>query len=205
MLSRVNSALEPQFTQLDSIACRGLDTIEAYQENVISTWNTYFTAENLRSLQFCLDWLNYATSHIDRQIHLLRHTMSQMLHTSESQALIPLLALVQNVKREVVETVRKVVDVISKYAGSGLPLHAKNLIRGFILSLPGRWATVSSSIETSSNGSHTEATRVLTLAEESNRVLKNTKDVVDKSVRMAEQFVGKDQEPQSQGPSNTFK
>lgn len=50
-----------------------------------------------------------------------------------------LLHLANAVKREVVETLRKVVNVITQYAGNALPLESRNVVRGFILSLPSRW------------------------------------------------------------------
>lgn len=49
------------------------------------------------------------------------------------------------IKKEIVDTLRKVVDVISKYAGTGLPEQAKQAVRGFILALPTRWAILNSS------------------------------------------------------------
>ena len=46
-----------------------------------------------------------------------------------------------NVKRDVVDTIRQVVDVVSKYAGGALPEPARNRVRGFILHLPSAWAS----------------------------------------------------------------
>lgn len=37
-------------------------------------------------------------------------------------------------------TIRQVVEVIGKYAGGSLPEPAKDKVKGFILSLPGRWS-----------------------------------------------------------------
>ncbi|KAI8084957.1 transcription factor Opi1-domain-containing protein [Halteromyces radiatus] len=51
-------------------------------------------------------------------------------------------SILSAVKKDVVDTLRKVVDVISRYAGSSLPYHAKVTVRGFILNLPGRWASL---------------------------------------------------------------
>jgi hypothetical protein len=48
------------------------------------------------------------------------------------------------IKKEMVDTLRKVVDVVSKYAGTGLPEQAKASVRGFILALPSRWAILHS-------------------------------------------------------------
>ncbi|KAI0056060.1 hypothetical protein BV25DRAFT_1655924 [Artomyces pyxidatus] len=46
-----------------------------------------------------------------------------------------------NVKRDVVNTVRQVVDVVSKYTGGALPEPARTRVRGFILHLPQAWAS----------------------------------------------------------------
>lgn len=45
-----------------------------------------------------------------------------------------------SVKRNVVNTIRQVVEVVGKYAGGSLPEPAKQKVKGFILSLPGRWS-----------------------------------------------------------------
>lgn len=46
-----------------------------------------------------------------------------------------------DVRRDVVDTIRQVVDVVSKYAGDALPELARARVRGFILHLPQRWAS----------------------------------------------------------------
>jgi len=48
-----------------------------------------------------------------------------------------------NVKRDVVDTIRQVVDIVSKYAGGALPEPARQRVRGFILHLPQKWASAS--------------------------------------------------------------
>lgn len=48
-----------------------------------------------------------------------------------------------DVRRDIVQTIRQVVDIVSKYAGSALPEPARSRVRGFILHLPQRWATAS--------------------------------------------------------------
>jgi transcriptional repressor OPI1 len=50
-----------------------------------------------------------------------------------------------DVRRDVVHTIRQVVDVVSKYAGGALPEPARTRVRGFILKLPQRWASATSS------------------------------------------------------------
>ena len=46
-----------------------------------------------------------------------------------------------DVRRDLVHTIRQVVDVVSKYAGGALPEPARTRVRGFILKLPQRWAS----------------------------------------------------------------
>jgi len=45
------------------------------------------------------------------------------------------------VRHNIVNTVRQVVDVVSKYAGGALPEPARARVRGFILKLPQNWAS----------------------------------------------------------------
>jgi hypothetical protein len=45
-----------------------------------------------------------------------------------------------DVRRDVVQTIRQVDNVVSKYAGGALPEPARSRVRGFILHLPQRWA-----------------------------------------------------------------
>jgi hypothetical protein len=44
------------------------------------------------------------------------------------------------VRRDIVKTIRQVVNVVSQYAGGALPEPARGRVRGFILELPQRWA-----------------------------------------------------------------
>ena len=50
-----------------------------------------------------------------------------------------------HVRKDVVQTIRQVVDVVSRYAGGALPEPARNRVRGFILHLPQRWASAANS------------------------------------------------------------
>lgn len=45
------------------------------------------------------------------------------------------------IKHDVVDTIRKVVEVVSKYAGAALPEQAKKYVRQSILGLPVKWAS----------------------------------------------------------------
>jgi hypothetical protein len=46
--------------------------------------------------------------------------------------------LISSVKREIVETIRRVVDMLGKYSSQYLPMDAKQNVRSFILNLPNR-------------------------------------------------------------------
>ena len=87
--------------------------------------------------------------HIDGQILILRDFIASLQPPLDSpHALNPDVLISQermrqltNVKRDVVATVRQVVDVVSKYAGGALPEPARTRVRGFILHLPQAWAS----------------------------------------------------------------
>ena len=49
-----------------------------------------------------------------------------------------------DVRRDIVHTIRQAVDIVSKYAGGALPEPARTRVRGFILTLPQRWASKAS-------------------------------------------------------------
>ncbi|KAH7885702.1 transcription factor Opi1-domain-containing protein [Phlebopus sp. FC_14] len=107
--------------------------------------------ESMRRLKYCLQWLQYATTHIDAQILILRDFIAS-LQTSASGSssadafVSPThMRTLNDVRKDVVHTIRQVVDVVSKYAGGALPEPARARVRGFILHLPQRWASASAS------------------------------------------------------------
>ncbi|GAA5846759.1 hypothetical protein JCM9279_004429 [Rhodotorula babjevae] len=125
--------------------------------------------ESLKSLRYCLQWLLYATAHLDHQIGTLRDfILSLRAHTTSSSASSSSNALVAasasahlaQIKHDVVETIRKVVDVMSKYAGAALPEQAKRYVRQCILGLPVKWA---SAIEGRAGGMSGRTTRESTV------------------------------------------
>ncbi|KAJ3564436.1 hypothetical protein NP233_g8296 [Leucocoprinus birnbaumii] len=112
--------------------------------------------ENMRRLKYCLDWLMYATAHIDAQILILRDliesiqplppsTSSTSSSSTTANRRPPIseeqLRKLTEVRKDIVSTVRQMVDVVSKYAGGALPEPARGRVRGFILKLPQRWAS----------------------------------------------------------------
>ncbi|KAJ7173325.1 transcription factor Opi1-domain-containing protein [Mycena filopes] len=137
--------------------------------------------ESMRRLRYCLQWLQYATQHIDSQILVLREFIASLhplppavasasssspssssstaaLFASEEPTLILTpdhLRTLAHLRSDIVHTIRQVVGVVSKYAGGALPEPARGRVRGFILDLPKRFgkeaAAPSTSSSTSSN------------------------------------------------------
>lgn len=97
--------------------------------------------ESMKSLKYCLQWLQYATAHIEHQITILRDLIVKLNH-GELDLTSPAAQNLSNIKNDVVVTIRNVVDVVGKYAGGALPEPARASVRAFILSLPARWANV---------------------------------------------------------------
>ncbi|KAH8550116.1 transcription factor Opi1-domain-containing protein [Umbelopsis sp. PMI_123] len=102
--------------------------------------------ESMKCLKYCLSWLQYAVNHIDQQMSILRNflvSLATSSNPSSSQTVArPSPSVLSSVKKEIIDTLRKVVEVVSKYAGSSLPAHAKSAVRSFIINLPGKWALV---------------------------------------------------------------
>jgi len=160
--------------------------------------------ESMKSLKYCLQWISYATQHIDAQIVVLKEFIVNLtnpsnravIHTSSSSTLA-------SIKREVIDTLRKVIEVVSKYAGACLPDHAKRNVRSFILNLPTRWASINHSEHSSSpspmsspqlapagghplNQTTDYARRLLSLATESLEMLRSVSGIFGETVGKAE-------------------
>jgi hypothetical protein len=160
--------------------------------------------------------------HLDHQITVLRDFIGSLAvahHHEPSTVLISARAVrnLARIKREVVETIRKVVDVVSKYAGGALPEPAKLFVRTSILGLPLRWAeaiqadslagpqaacsswttTAPSSTTTTTSSRHAQtkaateraADRILTFAVESLDMLKSITAIFSESVERADASV----------------
>ncbi|KAJ3037604.1 hypothetical protein HDV00_001492 [Rhizophlyctis rosea] len=195
--------------------------------------------DTMRGLKYCLQWLQYATGHIDRQIAILRDYLLRaggavagyIAGTSRMHPTPPLsphnnlsltttsapdlATVVAGIKREVVETLRRVVDIIGRYAAVYLPVQARGAVKGFILQLPGRWASINQPEDGSSGGEganggegsssgagagsggvqgrqpDVEAQKVLTLATESSSMLKNVMGIFAQTVDGAERYLGR--------------
>ncbi|CAG8565104.1 10896_t:CDS:2 [Paraglomus occultum] len=166
--------------------------------------------ESMKSLKYCQQWLLYATRHIDRQIAVLRQFILNLTTPSSNTALIPssASATLASIKKEVVETLRKVIEVISLYAGACLSEQARRSVRSFILSLPKKWEYVNRQEHSTSpspmssphlppanahpiNQTTDYARRLLSLANESKEMLGSVCQIFADSVIRAEAWVDK--------------
>ncbi|KAJ1989162.1 transcriptional regulator opi1 [Dimargaris cristalligena] len=120
-----------------------------------------FSEDSMRRIKYCLDWLQYAANHIQLQINTLREvilTLQQTLMGNPAPApqgeeddhpgavmrrtMSPVLSRLAKTKREIVMTMKKVISIMSQYAGSALPAEARRHVRTLIMSLPNRWAVI---------------------------------------------------------------
>ncbi|KAF9994122.1 hypothetical protein BGZ80_003433 [Entomortierella chlamydospora] len=172
-----------------------------------------FSEESMKSLKYCLQWLQYAVHHIDHQIGLLRAFLVSLASPSKSTEIVPSTAAstLASIKKEVVDTLRKVINIVSRYAGACLPDHAKISVRQFILSMPVRWANLNNeSVPSTPMGSPSlgpvdrpsediialnetseRATRVLVFANESSDMLRSVASIFKDSVDKAENWMDK--------------
>lgn len=179
--------------------------------------------ESMKSLKYCLHWLHYATAHLDHQVGVLRDFILSLSSQHRSNALVRsedsrAAEILNGIKRDVVETIRKVVDVVSKYAGAALPEQARRYVRSSILGLPERWAQAMQGVPNqpilaaNANGTETGASsgpdneadrqqatpmgttqaaaeRTLTFAVESLDMLRGVLNIFNDSVERADAYV----------------
>jgi hypothetical protein len=112
---------------------------------------------------------------------------------------------IEKIKQDIVDTLRKAVDVVSRHAGSALPEPARRRVKVYILSLPSRWAAASTPSQQgysqptlTENGAINGLTReeetgwkVLTLASESLEMLSGVMTVVGDTLQSAEEWAGR--------------
>ena len=173
--------------------------------------------QSLTSLIFCLRCLRLATSHLGTSIATLQSLLSRAQHPGDEEnqgcSRTSIGARIERVKQEIVDTLRKAVDVVSRHAGSALPDPARHTVKVYILSLPARWAAASTSTQSSprpdssTNGMTREEEtgwKVLTLANESLEMLRGVMNVVGDTLQSAEEWagrLGRGKRPSNAGPA----
>jgi len=174
--------------------------------------------ESLRSLKYCLSWLKWANSHLGRVMLSLHNVLEEWNRSQQSkssskdgetdpeasseQSNAPardqatITQHIQALKGECLQTLKNVVDTISKYAGGALPENARILVRRHLTSLPQRFRIASTS-QTSKGPSDTQseasdvvssAQRVVVLANEGLVMMAQVSDIVNGTIVSAEQW-----------------
>ncbi|KAG5291761.1 clock-controlled protein 8 [Histoplasma ohiense] len=194
------------------------------QNNNQSTWQSRLmistsglgvamSEESLRSLAYCLSWLRWANGRLGNSIVSLKKVLeesdaSKRAQPSDDPAISEVTSRnsthvfeqIQQVKGDILRTLRQVVDVVSKYAGGALPENARLLVRRHLTSLPQRFR-LASTITTYGGGSGTEADmktsaqRVLVLAEEGLDMMAQVSGVVNDTLVSAESWCEKLRRP----------
>jgi hypothetical protein len=182
------------------------------QQLVISTsgLGVAMSEESIRSLKYCLSWLRWANQRLDGAILSLRdllrrwdegpgqhrngiHIANMVQSTSESSH-AQITASIAALRRDVLETLKRVVAVVSNYAGGALPENARNLVHRHLTSLPQRFS-IASSKNTSNNENENEAAgsaqRVMVLAQEGLDMMTQVTRVVDDTLVSAEDWCGR--------------
>lgn len=164
--------------------------------------------ESLRSLQYCLTWLRWANGRLGNAIVALQSTLKEWEEYkqqnpndsgatastgTDGSSKILLSQRIQAVREDVLATLKRVVDVVSKYAGGALPENARNLVRRHLTSLPQRFQIASTSnpppysaaLESDATvGAH----RILVLAQEGLDIMAQVSVVVNDTLVSAEQW-----------------
>ena len=177
--------------------------------------------ESLRSLKYCLTWLRWANNHLGSVVVALKNLLDEWdnsqrnitpssdatmieQHDTESrdqntemvrdQATIT--RHIQALKGEVLGTLKKVVDIVSTYAGGALPENARVLVRKHLTSLPQRFR-IASTTKANENSNNNEkpnseivasAHRVSVLAKEGLDMMAQVSGVVEGTIVSAEEW-----------------
>lgn len=212
-----DSHTSPSYEDIGRLAISTKDDKEADQT---PTWQTRLmistsglsvamSEESLRSLTYCLTWLQWANDRLGKSIISLKDVLKEWekwqiqqsqdnpdgeVDSSQSRAAV--LERIQQVKGDVLRTLKQVVDVVSKYAGGALPENARNLVRRHLTSLPQRFRIASTSSpppdsSASSSEMGTSAHRVLVLAQEGLDMMAQVSGVVNDTLVSAEDWCEK--------------
>lgn len=158
--------------------------------------------ESLRSLRYCLTWLRWAGEHIGRVVAVLTGLLEQQERGSSQGEEADMNRRVQELKADVLKTLKDVVEIVSKYAGGALPENAKLLVRRHLTSLPARFKIAqdqSRSEEGSAEGSPRNSTdgatspregarRATLLAKEGIEMMNQVSGILDLTIVSAEEW-----------------
>ncbi|KAK4443812.1 clock-controlled protein 8 [Podospora aff. communis PSN243] len=180
---------------------------------VVSTSSLRITiqADSLSKLRYCLQQLRHANSRVTSMMNNLQSLVDQYdaagtrndsngagdsSRPSEDRS--SLIAQMEALKKAIAENVKSAINLVSNYAGSTLPENVQNLIREQINGLPARWRLSAlreaSTDEATAGGNDQEkamregARRVLLLAKEGLHLFTQISDVIDRTIKTAENW-----------------
>lgn len=168
--SRATSSPVPQQSQAAAAAGaaggpRPGQPRSAWQEVLISATSLASLSQDSRKrLRYCLHLLKLANAHLASTVTKLQGAIAEETAYSLAQSIAanhvphnerqaylhqppstePALSITA-LKADVVSTIRKIIKVVSQYAGNSLPEPARSHIRTYILGLPSRWASTTAS------------------------------------------------------------
>lgn len=170
--SRATSSPVPQQSQAAAANAAGAaggprpgQPRSAWQEVLISATSLASLSQDSRKrLRYCLHLLKLANAHLASTVTKLQGAIAEETAYSLAQSIAanhvphnerqaylhqppstePALSITA-LKADVVSTIRKIIKVVSQYAGNSLPEPARSHIRTYILGLPSRWASTTAS------------------------------------------------------------
>ncbi|KAK0638595.1 transcription factor Opi1-domain-containing protein [Cercophora newfieldiana] len=167
-------------------------------------------ADSLGKLKFCLQQLRHANACVTNMMTNLQSLVEQYdaaksknegndagesSRPSEDQT--NLIAQMNTLKEGIALSVKSAIRLVSSYAGSTLPENVQNLIREQINGLPQRWrahALREAPADEAASGSADQdkmregARRVLLLAKEGLHLITQVSDVIDRTIKTAEDW-----------------
>lgn len=121
---------------------------------------------SLKSLKYCLNVLSQATDHVNVIMEALKQLLNEYQgaqhHSptaegfSEHQAAVAAETArkIRGMGNEIMGTLHKVIDHISRYAGGALPDNASALVRRQLMSVPQRWKVAAQEANAAADGQH---------------------------------------------------
>jgi hypothetical protein len=101
--------------------------------------------ESMKCLRYCVSWVQYALKYLSQQMGFLRDYLVSLATNNKNKTMVldsknkQDQHVLLSIKRNMVGTIRKVIDIITVHASTALPYQAKAAVRRTILSLPNRW------------------------------------------------------------------
>jgi len=169
--------------------------------------------ESLRSLKYCLTWLKWANERVGAIIRALMEALRFFERRERDASALPstetggegaaderspheIGVKIEELKKELLQTLREVIDTVSKYAGGALPENARDLVRRHLTSLPQRFRLASKTEPRPANDSQEAqdkdtregAQKLLVLAHEGLNMMAQVHGVLDGTMHSAEEW-----------------